>query len=84
MRVRENPEFAAFARRVIRAHGARVANGDVEGLADLLKLQTEVNEALASAVGQLRGRWGYSWADIATRLGMSRQAAHQRWGREEA
>ncbi len=27
----------------------------------------------------LRG-FGYSWAEIATRLGITRQAAQQRWG----
>jgi hypothetical protein len=30
----ENDDFAAFARRIIRAHGKRVATGDVEALRD--------------------------------------------------
>lgn len=28
----ENTDYAAFARRVIRAHGRRVADGDVDAL----------------------------------------------------
>ena len=42
-RARENDEYAAFARRVLRA-------------------------------------LGYSWAEIGSRLGITRQAAWQRWG----
>jgi hypothetical protein len=76
----ENPDYAAFARRVIRAHGRRVAGGDVEGLADLLALADELEVATRTAVEGLRG-FGYSWAEIASRLGMTRQAAQQRWGR---
>ena len=76
----ENPEFAAFGRRIIRAHGRRVAAGDVEGLADLLALAGEVEHATQAAVDGLR-KHGYSWAQIAGRLGLTRQAAQQRWGR---
>jgi hypothetical protein len=76
----ENPDYAAFAGRVIRAHGRRVAGGDVEGLADLLALAAELETATRVAVDGLR-RHGYSWAEIASRLGLTRQAAQQRWGR---
>jgi hypothetical protein len=34
----QNTDYAAFAARVIRAHGRRIADGDVEGLAELLAL----------------------------------------------
>jgi len=76
----ENPEVAAFGRRIIRAHGRRVAASDVEGLADLLALSSEVERATQEAVDGLRAR-GYSWTEIAGRLGLTRQAAQQRWGR---
>ena len=75
----ENDEFAAFARRIIRAHARRVATGDIEALGDLAALSTLIDDAIADAVTGLR-RHGYSWADIADRLGVTRQAAHQRWG----
>jgi hypothetical protein len=79
----ENDEFAAFARRIIRAHGKRVATGDVEALIDLVALSTLLDTVIADAVKGLR-RHGYSWAEIGTRLGISRQAAQQRWGGEQS
>ena len=75
----ENTDYAAFAARVIRAHARRVADGDVDALADLLRLGDEVDTATQTAVTGLRD-FGYSWAEIATRLGTTRQAAQQRWG----
>jgi ribosomal protein S20 len=76
----ENDEYASFIRRVIRAHAKRVAAGDIDALADMTGLATELDEAIAQAVIGLR-KAGYSWADIAARLGVTRQAAQQRWGR---
>ncbi|MFG2110166.1 hypothetical protein [Micromonospora chersina] len=75
----ENDQFAAFARRIIRAHGRRVATGDVEALRDLVALSTNLDQAIGEAVIGLRA-FGYSWAEIGQRLGISRQAAQQRWG----
>ena len=42
-------------------------------------LSAEIDTAIGQAVTGLRG-FGYSWADIGTRLGITRQAAQQRWG----
>jgi len=78
-RVVENDEYAAFIRRAVRAHGRRVAGGDIEALHDLLTLASEVEHALDIAVAGLRA-FGYSWAEIANRIGVTRQAAQQRWG----
>ncbi|MGC5333040.1 hypothetical protein [Micromonospora sp. DT62] len=75
----ENGEFASFTRRIIRAHGRRVATGDVEALRDLVALSTDLDQAITDAVIGLRA-FGYSWAEIGSRLGISRQAAQQRWG----
>lgn len=75
----ENDEYAAFCRRIIRAHGRRIASGDVEALGDLVALSLHLEDAIRDAVIGLR-EFGYSWADIATRLGITRQAAQQRWG----
>jgi hypothetical protein len=76
----ENDDFARFAVRIIRAHGRRIAEGDVDGLADLLALTAELDVATQVAVDGLRGR-GYSWGEIASRLGTSRQNAQQRWSK---
>jgi hypothetical protein len=78
----ENHTYAGFVRRVVAAQGRRVAAGDVDGLADLLTLAQEVEAAIDAAVAGLR-RAGYSWAEIAARVGVTRQAAHQRWGGEQ-
>jgi hypothetical protein len=76
----ENDEYAAFARRVLRAYARRVADGDVEALALMLGLSAEIDAAIGQAVAGLR-EFGYSWAEIGSRLGITRQAAQQRWGR---
>ncbi|MET8263092.1 hypothetical protein ABZU92_03760 [Micromonospora arida] len=75
----ENDQFAGFAKRIIRAHGRRVATGDVEALRDLIALSSVIDDAIGEAVIGLR-TFGYSWAEIGQRLGISRQAAQQRWG----
>jgi hypothetical protein len=75
----ENDAYSAFLRRAIRAAGRRVGNGDVDGLVDLLALAGELDRAIDSAVRGLR-EGGYSWGEIASRLGVTRQAAQQRWG----
>jgi hypothetical protein len=75
----ENDEYAAFARRVLRAYSRRIAAGDVDALDDMRDLAAEIDTAMARAVAGLRVQ-GYSWADIGTRLGITRQAAQQRWG----
>jgi hypothetical protein len=78
-RLVENGEYAAFARRVLRAYARRVADGDVEALTPMLGLSAELDTAIGQAVTGLRA-FGYSWADIGSRLGITRQAAQQRWG----
>jgi len=78
-RVVENDDYASFARRILRAYARRVGDGDIEALAALRQLCSEVDTATAEAVKGLR-QFGYSWADIAARLGVTRQAAQMRWG----
>jgi hypothetical protein len=80
-RVVENDEYTAFARRVLRAYSRRVAAGDIETLADMVGLLTDLETAIGQAIVGLRG-FGYSWAEIGTRLGVTKQAAQQRWGGE--
>jgi hypothetical protein len=75
----ENDEYAAFIRRIIRAYARRVATGDVEALRDMVGLSSLLDDAITQAVLGLRAH-GYSWAEIGDRLGITRQAAQQRWG----
>ena len=82
-RVVENDEYASFLRRAIRAYRRRVAAGDIEAVADMAALADEIGEATRAAITDLRAV-GYSWADIAARLHITRQAAQQRWGHRSA
>ena len=75
----ENDEYGAFVRRVLHAYSRRVGDGDVEALALMLGLAEEIDTAIAEAVTGLRA-CGYSWAEIGSRLGITRQAVQQRWG----
>jgi hypothetical protein len=77
-RLVENDEYGAFVRRVLRAYSRRVGDGGVEALTLLVGLAEEIDAAMAEAVKGLRAH-GYSWAEIGARLGISRQAAQQRW-----
>jgi hypothetical protein len=78
-RLVENDDYAAFTRRILRAYARRVADGDVEALALMLGLSADIDTAIGQAVTGLRA-CGYSWAEIGSRLGITRQAAQQRWG----
>ena len=74
--------------RMIRAHRRRVSRGDVEDLADLVALRAELDEAIAEAARALHAGTGdhpgRSWTEIALVLGVSRQAARQRYGGGDA
>jgi hypothetical protein len=74
----ENDEYAAFLRRVIRAYSRRVAAGDIEAITTMANLADHLEDATRQAITGLRD-FGYSWADIALRLGITRQGAQQRW-----
>jgi hypothetical protein len=78
-RVVENDEYAAFMRRVMNAYSRRIAAGDIEAITDLAALAGHLEDATRQAITGLR-QFGYSWADIAARLGITRQGAQQRWG----
>jgi hypothetical protein len=73
----ENDEYSAFVRRILRACARRVGGGDVEALTLMTSLADEIDAAMAEAVKGLRA-YGYSWAEIGSRLAITRQAAQQR------
>jgi len=78
----ENDEYAAFLRRAIRALARRICGGDIEAITGMAQLSGELDNAIRQAVTGLRKR-GYSWAEIGTRLGVTRQAVQQRWGGDQ-
>ncbi len=77
----ENKAFAAFAGRIVRAFSRRVAAGDVEALPDLVGFSRLVDEQIAAAVLGLR-EFGYGWDEIASRLGVSKDAVCARWAKK--
>lgn len=81
-RASDHGPYSAMARRIVRAFGRRVADSDPDDLSLLLALRAELDDVTADAVRAHR-RAGYSWAQIALPLGMTRQAAQQRWGAGE-
>ena len=54
-----------------------MGDGDVEALVLMTSLADEIGAAIAEAVKGL-GACGYSWAEIGSRLGITRQPAQQR------
>jgi len=79
----QNEEYAAFARRIVRAYARRVAAGDIDALTRLAALADETDSVIADAITGLRHE-GYSWSEIGARLGVTRQAAQQHWGTRPA
>ena len=77
----ETTEYAAMLRRMVRAYGRRLADADPTDLAAAIQLQDELSNAIGQAVAAMRDTHGYSWADVAAELGVTRQAAFQRYGR---
>ena len=65
--------------RTLLRSAFRVASGDIEALAELVALSAHIDGAIGEAVGGLR-RFGYSWADLGARLGVTRQAAQRKRG----
>jgi hypothetical protein len=76
----EAEKYGAFARRILRAMGRRVADRDIEALAVLAQLQVDVADQMQASVDALLAH-GYSWADIGAQLNISRQGAQQKYGR---
>ena len=75
----ETPEYRAMMVRMLRAYGRRVADADDVDLGDMVGLRDELEAAIADAVRGQRERHGRSWADIGRALGITRQAAQQRY-----
>lgn len=79
----ENDEFRAAITRMIRAYGVRVAEADDFDLAEMVTLRDVLEDAIGAAITGQRSNYGYSWAVIGDALGITRQAAQQRYGAKE-
>lgn len=76
---REALEMGAFMRRTARAMTRRAAAGEVDALTELVRLRAEVDQQI-EASGRALVAFGYSLGEIGRELGITRQAAHQRFG----
>lgn len=73
-------ECGAAVRRQILAYGRRVgSDGDADALGGLAGLHAVVEEATGIACRELTRPGRYSWAEVAARLGLGRQAAWDRY-----
>jgi hypothetical protein len=82
---KDNREYFAFARRMLRAYGRRVQAEDPSDLAGLLAIRDEMDKVIAQTAASLNEQ-GFSWAEIAygaTRpeAPVTKTAAFKRWGR---
>lgn len=74
-------QFHGFVTRVVDAYSQRVGNGELEALPALVDLRKRVDAAIDTAVGTLRHEpHSKPLSEIAAVLGVTRQAAGQRWG----
>ena len=81
VKVRETSDFAAMMSRMIAAHGRRVAGGNLEDLAELVRLRRELDETIDFAARSLHDDAGHSWTEIGRVLGITRQSARERFTR---
>jgi hypothetical protein len=72
--------WGAFLKRILGATERRISNGDIEGLKVLADLESDLDGIMRAAIRNLRAEpWNYSWTDVARVLGVTRQAARQRF-----
>lgn len=78
----ETEEYIRFVHRILAALATRVGDADIDMLTGLADLPRTVEDLLAVTVHRLRDEHGYSWTDIGRALGITKQSAHQRFGRQ--
>lgn len=72
-----------FARRAIKAAGRHVEHADEFELAELVSLRDDLESVIRKAVAAQRSV-GRSWAYIGGALGITRQSAQERYGKDAA
>jgi hypothetical protein len=76
----DHDEYLAMMARIARAAGPRVGKADPAQLRLLIGVAADIDRTIVYAVAGLRA-CGFKWQTIADELGVTRQAAQQRWGR---
>jgi hypothetical protein len=78
-RFRETAEYAGMMSRMVKAFGKRVETGDIASLPLLAQTRDELDAVIDTTVRRLYLEHGYSWSEIGRDLGITRQAARQRY-----
>lgn len=68
--------------RELRSIAKEVGANDPEAFAELVAIREAFDVLIRAAVDEQR-RNGYSWADLARPLGITRSAVNQRYGRRQ-
>jgi hypothetical protein len=80
----ETGDYVAFVRRALDALGRRVGDGRLEDLGELAALAEVLDRITGEVIARLRAEpWRCSWSEIGRELGVTHQAAQQRYGSEE-
>lgn len=80
---REAQDLEAMVMRMMRALARRAEGGDLEALVALCNLGPWLTAQQRLAARGLVGGQCYSWAQLALRLGITKQSAHGRWGGDQ-
>lgn len=76
---REAHTYPPFLRRMIRGYARQVAQADPADFADMVAVRDYLDAYCHDVARTMQQT--HSWTDIAAALGVSRQAARQRWGK---
>jgi hypothetical protein len=76
----ESIDFLAMVRRIVRAAGHRVGDGDADELRALVAIRQDLDAAITEAVRGLKDS-GATWSEIGAIQGVSKQAAEQWYSR---
>ena len=76
-------DYAAMARRILRAYGRRIGEDPEAGLTHLRGLEAELADAVNVGIYTANKVGGHSINQLADVLGVSKQAVHKRVGMGE-
>lgn len=76
------PDRITRAERELKSLTREVGQNDPEAFAQLVAIRDHFDSLIALAANELRNVQGYSWADLARPLGLSRQSVYERYRRD--
>jgi hypothetical protein len=80
-RATADDDYRALLHRLLLAYGKRIRAGGPEVLADLIAVRAIADAVIDQGVADCREEpHAASWAEIGAATGMTRSAAHERWG----